>query len=125
DVRDALHAREAAHLQVAVTPRAGVVGPLVVPFVSSCLACCDLHRRDRDPAWPALAVQLTLPRRHPRSGEIAVCAAIAGIAAGQALAFLDGELPAVLEGTLELHPPDWRVRRRSWPAHPDCGCMLR
>lgn len=125
DVRDALHAREASHLQVAVTSAAGVVGPLVVPRVTSCLACSDLHRRDRDPAWPALAVQLTLSRRHPRSGEIAACVATAGIAAGQALAFLDGELPEVLEGTLELHPPDWRVRRRTWPAHPDCGCMLR
>jgi len=123
DVRDALHARQAAHLQVSVTPARGVVGPLVVPQLSSCLACADLHRRDRDPAWPTLAAQLTMPRRHPRSAETAVCATIAGIAAGQVLAFLDGEVPAVLEGTLELHPPDWRVRRRTWLAHPDCRCM--
>lgn len=123
DSRDALHARQAAHLHVAVTVSAGVVGPLVIPGMTSCLACTDLHRRDRDPAWPALAAQLTIPRRYPRPGELAVCVAIAGIAAGQALAFLDGEMPTVVEGSLELHPPDWRVRRRTWPAHPDCRCM--
>jgi hypothetical protein len=123
DTRDSLHAREVAHLPVTASPGSGAVGPLVIPGLSSCLACADLHRRDRDLAWPALAAQLTVRRRYVRTGEIAVCAAIAGIAAGQALAFLDGELPTVLEGSLELHPPDWRVRRRSWPAHPDCRCM--
>lgn len=123
DVRDGLHAREAAHLPISVTPAGGTVGPLVLPGLSSCLACTDLQRRDRDEAWPALAVQLSMPPRYPRSGEVAVCAAISGIAAGQALAFLDGEMPTTLEASLELRPPDWRVRRRSWPAHPDCGCM--
>lgn len=123
DTRDSLHARAAAHLPVTASPGAGTVGPLVIPGVTSCLACADLLRRDRDAAWPALAAQLSVRRRYARTGEVAVCAAIAGIAAGQALAFLDGELPTVLEGSLELHPPDWRVRRRTWPAHPDCGCM--
>jgi hypothetical protein len=123
DCRDSLHAREAAHLAVSVAPSSGIVGPLVIPGLSSCLACTDLHRRDRDAAWPALAAQLGVRRRYARTGEIAVCAAVAGVAAGQALAFLDGELPTTLEASLELHPPDWRVRRRSWPAHPDCGCM--
>ena len=123
DCRDALHARCVAHLAVAVTPAGGVVGPLVVPGLTSCLACADLHRRDRDPAWPALAAQLSVPRRYPRTGEVAVCAAVAGLAAGQALAFLDGEQPRTLEGTLELSAPQWRIRRRTWGAHPECSCM--
>lgn len=123
DCRDALHARNVAHLTVATTPAGGVVGPLVVPGMTSCLACADLQRRDRDGAWPALAAQLTVPRRHRRTGEVAVCATVAGLAAGQALAFLDGEQPGTLEGTLELSAPDWRIRRRSWAAHPECACM--
>jgi hypothetical protein len=125
DLRDSLHAREVAHLAVSCAPGAGVVGPLVVPGLTSCLACADLHRRDRDPAWPALAAQLSVPPRYTRSGEVAVCTTVAGVAAGQALAFLDGELPTVMEASLEVHPPDWRVRRRSWPAHPECRCMAR
>jgi len=38
------------------------------------------------------------------------------------LTFLDGGDPASIDGTLELRLPDWRLRRRSWPAHPDCDC---
>jgi hypothetical protein len=53
---------------------------------------------------------------------VALATIIAGVAAMQALAFLDGDEPATVDGTLEMHPPDWRMRRRSWPPHPDCDC---
>lgn len=120
--RGALHAADAAHLAVTVGVDHGVVGPLVLPGFTSCLNCADLHRRDRDPTWPALAVQLTIPQRYGPACEIALVTTVAGIAAMQALAFLDGAEPAVLDATLELHLPDWRVRRRSWPIHQDCDC---
>ncbi|MCK9897428.1 ThiF family adenylyltransferase [Frankia sp. AgB32] len=32
------------------------------------------------------------------------------------------ELPATADGTLELASPGWRIRRRSWPVHPNCPC---
>jgi hypothetical protein len=123
DRRDALHARSAAHLLVRLASDHGTVGPLVLPALTSCLRCADLHRLDRDPAWNALAVQLGLPHRATGVSEVALATVVAGLAAMQALDFLDGGRPATIEGTLELHPPDWRVRRRSWPAHPDCDCM--
>ncbi|WP_261564802.1 ThiF family adenylyltransferase [Frankia gtarii] len=31
-------------------------------------------------------------------------------------------LPITADGTLELPLPDWRIRRRSWPVHPNCPC---
>ncbi|MCL9758398.1 ThiF family adenylyltransferase [Frankia sp. AiPa1] len=31
-------------------------------------------------------------------------------------------LPATANGTLEFAAPGWRVRRRSWPVHPNCPC---
>jgi hypothetical protein len=31
-------------------------------------------------------------------------------------------LPATAGGTLEIATPDWRIRRRTWPLHPDCPC---
>jgi hypothetical protein len=40
----------------------------------------------------------------------------------QALAFLAGDDPPTIEGTLEVRLPDWRIRRRSWAPHPDCDC---
>lgn len=120
DRRAALHAANAAHLAMSVSASSGVVGPLVLPGLTSCLRCADLHRRDRDPAWPTLAVQLTVAAEQP--AELAVATTVVGVAAAQALAFLDGGEPACIDGTLELHLPDWRVRRRSWPPHPECGC---
>jgi hypothetical protein len=121
-LREALHRRDLAHLCLDVYAARAVVGPLVVPGWFSCLHCADRHRLDRDPAWSLLAVQLESPRRHPEPADVALGTFAAGLAAMQCLAYLDGELPATIEATLELCPPDWRVRRRSWPAHPDCDC---
>jgi uncharacterized metal-binding protein len=118
----AFHARNAAYLVVSLGLDGGVIGPLVLPGLTSCLRCADLHRGDRDPAWSALAVQLTVERRHGPASSVPVAAVIAGIAAQQALAYLDGDEPDCLDATLEYRPPDYRVRRRSWPPHPDCGC---
>jgi hypothetical protein len=117
-----LHAARAAHLAVSLGVDYGVVGPLVVPGLTCCLHCTDLHRRDRDPAWSALAVQLAIPRRHGPASDGAVATIIAGVAALQALMFLDGGEPACIDGTVELRLPDWRLRRRSWPIHPECEC---
>lgn len=120
--REALHGRGCAHLIVGSGPACVVVGPLVVPGLTSCLRCADLHRLDRDPAWNALAVQLAQPRRGQLGAAAATGILAAGMAAIQVLDFLDGRWPAAIEGSLELHPPDWRIRRRSWPPHPECGC---
>lgn len=117
-----LHAAGAPYLAVRLGVDSGVVGPLVLPGSTSCLRCADLHRSDRDPAWNALSVQLTIDRRGGPAADVAVATIIAGVAAQQALAFLDGEATATMDGTLELQLPDWRLRRRSWPVHPHCTC---
>jgi hypothetical protein len=122
DSRQALHARRCTHLVVRLEAGLGSVGPLVVPGHTSCLACADLHRRDRDPAWTALAVQLCVPRRHGPASDVALASALAGVTAMQALSYLDGGDPATIEATLEMQLPDWRLRRRSWPPHPACDC---
>ncbi len=120
DHRAALHAAGAAHLVISLGVDGGVVGPLVVPGLTSCLRCADLYRRDRDPAWSALAVQLAVPRRYGPTSDVAAATVVVGTAAVQTLAFLDGGEPACIEGSLELQLPDWRLRRRSRPAHPEC-----
>ena len=53
-----LHDAGVPHLPVRVRDGTGLVGPLVIPGVTSCLRCADLHRSDRDAAWPAVAAQL-------------------------------------------------------------------
>jgi hypothetical protein len=120
----ALHADDAPYLVVTVGVDAGIVGPLVLPGLTSCPRCADRHRADRDPAWAAIAVQLTVERRYGPASAVTVATIIAGVAAQQALAFLDGGEPDCIDGTIEICLPDWRLRRRSWPAHPDCGCAV-
>jgi hypothetical protein len=123
DLRRALHDSGIPHLVAAVRETTGIVGPLVIPGRSSCTRCADLHRADRDSSWPLVSLQLTEPaRRHTGACDVSLAATTAGVACMQALAHLDGLDPATLDGTLELSYPDWRVRRRSWPAHPDCDC---
>jgi len=110
------------HLLVAAQAYRTVVGPLVIPGQSSCVRCLDRHRTDRDDAWPYLSIQLGTPSRRGEVAESALCQLGVAIASIQALAFLDGEYPATVDGTLESSLPDWRIRRRSWTRHPRCDC---
>lgn len=110
-----------------VTVRLGtvLVGPLVRPAGSPCRLCLDLHRRDRDPAWPMLAAQLaTAP---PGAGEpCALTTAMAGaaFAADEVLAFIDGA-PVRTEAAIVEIPRAGEFRRREWTTHPRCDCRRR
>jgi len=118
------------HLLATTYERVGVVGPLVVPGQSPCLRCLDLHRVDRDRAWPMVSAQLAAPGRGlgSRAGAVAcdvvLATAVAAWAAMTALTFIDrADRRSELFGAmLELRPPLDRVRRRSWRFHPECGC---
>jgi hypothetical protein len=112
------------HLVARVRETTGVVGPLVLPGRSSCQRCHDLHRTDRDPAWPRIAAQLSAASRlRTAACDSVLATAVAAHAALQVLAYLDGDpAPPAVDGTLEISQADGRVRRRSWAAHPACGC---
>ncbi|WP_157970573.1 hypothetical protein [Nakamurella deserti] len=107
------------HLVIGAGEEHAVVGPLVLPGRSSCLHCHDLHRRDADAGWPQ--VQLALRRSWPVPPAVLATTA-AAIATEQVLHHLTGGRPATVDGTLESRLGDWRVRRRSWRAHPSCFC---
>lgn len=103
----------------------GVVGPLVLPGRTTCLRCVDLTRSDLDPDWPTLAAQLATRTRSATACDSSLAMLVAAQASLQVLTLIDGTAdPAAVGGTLELALPDWRWRRRSWPLHPDCGCVL-
>jgi bacteriocin biosynthesis cyclodehydratase domain-containing protein len=117
-----IHHAGIPHVVATVRGQTGVVGPLVVPGRTSCLRCAELHRRDDDPRWPLLAAQLSATQPPP-SGATVTCLLTAATAAVQVLAYLDGTAaPAVLDATVELHPPDLQPRLRRWPRHPACEC---
>ena len=130
----ALHTARVPHLPVRLRDGHGVVGPLVLPGRSACLGCLELHRRARDPGWPAVTARL-LDREG--SAEPETAAATAALAVAQVLALLDGSTggagteggdpgrphaPPVLGATLELDLTAGVLLRRPWPAHPDCTC---
>ncbi|HET6209550.1 MAG TPA: hypothetical protein VFD94_04165 [Jatrophihabitans sp.] len=121
-IRASLHLDGVAHLPASVDGSRAVIGPLVLPGVTSCLRCADLHRCERDPAWPRLAIQLAGRPRRRATSDVSLCVATAGLTAGQALAYLDRGEPETLNATLEWQLPDWQLRRRRWISHHDCDC---
>jgi bacteriocin biosynthesis cyclodehydratase domain-containing protein len=121
---DRLRRDNVAHLAVSAAEAIGTIGPLVRPTVSACLRCVDLARAERDPAWPLIRAQLAGRQPDPPACNAVLAAAVAAQAAAQALQFIDRpDVPGPAENaTLELVQPDWRWRRRPWPAHPACSC---
>ena len=120
----ALMSDRTPHLVASASEAIGIVGPMVVPGRTACLRCLDLHRTDRDPAWPLILAQLAGRQPIPLACDAPLAAAVAAQTAFQALAFVDSAAApdAVTNGTLELVLPAWQWRRRTWPPHQRCSC---
>jgi hypothetical protein len=112
-----IHAqRRQPHLAVAVREGAAVIGPFVAATGAPCLACLELHRRERDPGWPGLPRPAT-----PEPCAVTTLLAATAFAAAEVLDFLDGAEPATLGTATEISAAG-RFRRRTWPPHPACDC---
>jgi hypothetical protein len=96
------------------------------------LGCADLHRRDRDAAWPAVAAQL---RDTVGVADRATLLATAALALSQVNRVIgavrrgsepqagpDPEPPAALNATLEFDVHAGSIVARHWPRHPLCSC---
>jgi bacteriocin biosynthesis cyclodehydratase domain-containing protein len=120
-----LHSHGVAHLAVRVRDGTGLVGPLVIPGATSCLGCADLHRRDRDAAWPAVAAQL---RDTVGVADRATLLATAALALSQinrvigAVRGTESEAPTALNATLEFDVHTGSIVARHWSKHPLCSC---
>jgi bacteriocin biosynthesis cyclodehydratase domain-containing protein len=124
-----LHDAGVPHLPVRVRDGTGLVGPLVIPGTTSCLRCADLHRSDKDAAWPALAAQL---RDAVGSADRATLLATAALALNQVDRVIravreadgdrNGEPPPTLNTTLEFDVKTGSTLSRRWSKHPRCEC---
>ena len=122
-----LHDAAVPHLPVRVRDGAGLVGPLVIPGVTSCLGCADLHRSDRDGAWPAVASQL---RETVGSADRATVLATAALALNQVDRVIRAvrgagdarQAPPTLDTTLEFDIDTGSIVTRRWSRHPRCSC---
>lgn len=68
--------RDIVHLPVVFTDVGVRVGPLIVPGAGPCLHCLERERADADPAWPAIATQLTRASSPLDAGRFARDAAV-------------------------------------------------
>lgn len=111
------------HLYAGVLEGTGVVGPLVLPGASACAGCLDLGRAERDPAWRRLLAQWRSGRyRSVPTCDLALATAVAGFAAAQALAFLDGSFPTSVGARWEAPLPELGWRSEPVPPRVKCGC---
>lgn len=115
------------HLPVVLRDEEVVIGPLVQPGRSPCLRCLDLHRRDRDSAWPRILTQISSPAEEltpPVDAPPTHVSVISSVVAMIVLASLDGSTgdppPAGVSWQISLPWPD--VRTRVWEGHPHCDC---
>ncbi|MDX1884004.1 TOMM precursor leader peptide-binding protein [Mycolicibacterium sp. 120270] len=131
-VRD-LHATATPHLPVRVRDGAGLVGPLVVPGVTSCLRCADLHRSDRDEGWPAVAAQLRDTVGTADRATVLATAAVALNQVDRVIAAVRGGVgveraphpPSTLDTTLEFDVNTGSTTARRWTRHPRCPMCTR
>lgn len=123
-----LHSAGVAHLPVRVRDGTGLVGPLVIPGVTSCLDCADLHRSERDAAWPAVAAQL---RDTVGNADRATVLATAALALNQVDRIIRAvnetgdprrapDPPPTLDTTLEFDVNSSSIVARRWSRHPRC-----
>ena len=122
-----LHREGIPHLPVRVRDGTGLVGPLVIPGTTSCLSCADLHRSDRDAAWPAIAAQLRETVGIADQATLLATTALALSQVNRVIAAVRGQEtgsapPPVLNATLEFDLNTGSIVARQWTKHPLCGC---
>jgi bacteriocin biosynthesis cyclodehydratase domain-containing protein len=116
--------RTAPRLDVYLRDGVVVVGPLVLPGSAPCGQCLELHRRDRDTAWPQLAAQLATGRDTAEACAVTTALAGAAYAVEEVLRHTDGRPVRTVGATVEIAGPG-TARRRSWLPHPTCDCSRR
>jgi len=116
------------HLLVRFGDRSIRVGPFVAPGAGPCAACLELQRTDRDPAWPAMAAQLS--RRRAPSADALGLASLAPVVAR----ILDSpdrgwstrmvRIPRLtVEGVECPDSVEWVEELDPVTPHPRCGCL--
>ncbi len=113
--------RDIPHLPVVFSDSAARVGPLIEPGRGPCLTCLELAHVDDDPAWPAMACQLSLrqaPSETPRL-SFEVAARVVGLVQDR----LESGRSAAFALSLRIDAVTGSVTRRVHRLHARCGCQ--
>ena len=114
-----------AHLPVRAYAAHGECGPLVIPGLTPCLRCHDLHRRDADAAWPLLGVQWAQCAERLAPVDSLLAHHLACTTVSLIRRWIDA--PEAREEwscvAYAISLPDNAVHKEARPAHPLCGCQ--
>jgi len=112
--------RDIPHLPVLFGDSDVHIGPFVEPGAGPCLYCVELHRIDLDPAWPAIAYQLSDRLAPTETARVSmdVAALVSGIVADR-VETGRSEFEAV---SLTLDAATGQITRRAHLPHAHCGC---
>lgn len=117
--------RDTPHLAVVTTDAAVTIGPVIDPGHGPCLLCLERHRRDADPAWPAIATQLlTQPPVDPPAPLAAEAAARIVRRVLDRLGSRgsrDGRVESARSTEIRIGARG-DIAKREVARHPDCGC---
>src|SRR5690606_33549030 len=91
---------------------------LVVPGLTACLRCVDLHRTDDTPRTP----RRPPPAWHGRHAEETVLALVAAGTAVRAVTTLVDGRGVSIATTERFTAARPAPQVEHWPPHPDCGC---
>lgn len=114
--------QDVPHLAIVYSDTGVVVGPVIRPGHGPCLTCVELHHRDRDPAWPALASQLMDRASSAEFG--ALTAEAASVAVRMLLAALHRDSPQGAEEAIAVRIDEATGERTEQVVtrHPQCSC---
>lgn len=124
--------KEQAHLPVVLRDRDVLIGPLVIPGLTACVACVDKHRADLDPQWmkicQAMRDRATAAPQTPEAPpeESATALFAAGSAVLQTLLLIDGvNRPSGWSMVTRLRAADGSSTTHRYERHPGCGCSVQ
>ncbi|HET6151332.1 MAG TPA: TOMM precursor leader peptide-binding protein [Marmoricola sp.] len=120
---DALVRSGTPHLLVRAVESEILLGPFVVPGVTACLRCTDLHRGDEDQTDPAaFASRSTRHDGVPDPVDAALAAMAIAWAVRDLVRFTEGDRPDCWSAVLTLTDAMDSLQPVRWPRHPRCGC---
>lgn len=111
--------RDIPHLPIIFSDTSVTIGPFIEPGVGPCLYCLELHRRDADPAWTALASQLLGKSSTAQSPFFASETATLATRMVLQRVKVDGAGKAT---SFTVDVDSGRIRTRSWKTHEECAC---
>jgi hypothetical protein len=108
------------HLAVAIGEAEVEVGPFVLPSRTACAHCLQLTRAAADHEWAHLLAEIcALPARPI---ETTLAGVTAAYVAAQALTFIDGGTPSLVNALATIALPELMPTIVDVHPHPGCGC---